>query len=211
MLSIYASEDNQLVLEHSPWSAFKRGGAHITAAVSGCNDTQGDGQSDIGCLEDSGFAAAEAAARAADVVVLFVGLRPAAFTPKNASSDAWEGEGRDRIRTDLPGLQPELIRRVAAANKHVVLVLIHGAPLSIEEQVPQVAAILDAHYPGELGGDAIFNTIFGKSAPAGRLSTTWYDKSFMQARPIGDMSLRGRGGVTYMHYEKPPLFRFGFG
>ena len=211
MLSIYASEGNQLVLDNSPWSAFTRGGAHITAAVPGCNDTLGDGQSDIGCLDDSGFAAAEAAAKAADVVLLFAGLRPAAFTPKNASSDAWEGEGRDRIRTDLPGLQPELIQRVAAANKNVVLILIHGAPLSIEDQVPQVVAILDASYPGELGGPAIFNTIFGKSAPAGRLTTTWYDKSFIGTRPIGDMSLRGNGGITYMHYEKAPVFSFGFG
>ena len=198
MLSIYASEGNQLVLEHSPWSAFKRGGAIITATAAGCNDTQGDGQSDIGCLEDSGFAAAEAAAKTADVVLLFVGLRPAAFTPKNASSDAWEGEGRDRIRTELPGLQPELVRRVAAANNKTVLILIHGGPLSIEDQVPQVAAILDASYPGQLGGDAIFNTVFGMNPPAGRLTTTWYNKNFVDTRPITDMSLRGRGGITYV-------------
>ena len=211
MLSNYASEANQLVLLHSPWSAFTRGGAVVTAAVAGCNDTQGNGQSDIDCLEDSGFAEAEAAAKAVDVVLLFMGLRPAAFTPKNASSDAWEGEGRDRISTSLPGLQPELIRRVAAANSNTVLVLIHASPLSIEDSVPQVAAILSAHYPGELGGDAIFRTVYGQNAPAGRLTTTWYDKTFIAARPITDMSLRDRGGITYMHYERKPVFGFGFG
>ena len=89
MLSNYASEGNKLVLEHSPWSAFTRGGALITASVRGCNDTLGDGQSDIDCTEDSQFGAAEAAAKAADVVLLFMGIRPAAFTPKNPASDAW--------------------------------------------------------------------------------------------------------------------------
>jgi beta-D-xylosidase 4 len=211
MLSIYASEGNQLVLEHSPWSAFKRGGARITASVRGCNDTLGDGQSDIDCMDDSQFAAAEAAAKGADVVILFLGIRPAAFTPKNPSSGAWEGEGRDRITTGLPGLQSQLLRRVAQANQHTVLVLINGGMLSIEDSIPDVAAILECRYPGQLGGDAIFNTVFGMNAPAGRLTTTWYPSTFIDARPITDMSLRDRGGITYMHYDKQPVFSFGFG
>lgn len=88
MLSIYASEGNQLVLTDSPWAAFTAGGAQIVATAAGCNDTKGDGQSDIDCMENSGFGAAIAAAKAADVVLFFGGIRPAAFTPKNASSDA---------------------------------------------------------------------------------------------------------------------------
>jgi beta-D-xylosidase 4 len=211
MLSIYASESNQLVREHSPWSAFKRGGARITASVRGCNDTLGDGQSDIDCMEDSQFTAAAAAAKGADVVLLFLGIRPAAFTPKNASSGAWEGEGRDRISTGLPGLQAELLRRVTEANKHTVLILINGGMLSIENIIPDVAAILECRYPGQLGGDAIFKTVFGMNAPAGRLTTTWYPSTFTATRPITDMSLRDHGGITYMHYDKKPVFPFGFG
>ena len=51
----------------------------------------------------------------------------------------------------------------------------------------------------------------GKHAPAGRLTTTWYPKTFIEKRPITDMSLRDNGGITYMHYSGKPVFKFGFG
>lgn len=101
---------------------------------------------------------------------------------------------------------------MAGANKNTVVVLIHGAPLTIEWTKAHVPAILDAHYPGELGGDAIFDALYGHHPPAGRLTTTYYPGSINTARNISDMGLRVKGGITYKYYTgDTPLWQFGHG
>lgn len=90
----------------------------------------------------------------------------------------------------VPGVQEDLVKAVYAANPKTVVVLIHGGPIAIEWTKNNVPAILDAHYPGELGGDAIASVLFGDISPAGRLVTTIYPSSFIQARDISDMNLR---------------------
>lgn len=100
---------------------------------------------------------------------------------------------------------------MVAANPKTVLVLIHGAPLSIDWSAAHVPAILDAHYPGQHGGTAIARTLFGEVSPAGRLTTTFYDNSINTRRNISDMGLRDLGGITYQHYTGTPLWNFGFG
>jgi hypothetical protein len=72
--------------------------------------------------------------------------------PVTATGSALETEGHDRVNITLQGVQQELIDRVLAANPRTVVVLIHGGALAIEEVKAKVPAILDAHYPGQLGG-----------------------------------------------------------
>jgi len=91
-----------------------------------------------------------------------------------------------------------------------VVVLIHGGPLAIEWEKDNIPAIIDAFYPGELGGDAIARIIAGDVSPAGRLPNTIYPANFI-SRSIDDMNLRDNGGITYRYYTGTPLWEFGFG
>jgi beta-glucosidase len=83
------------------------------------------------------------------------------------------GEGSDRSNLDLPGNQEQLLEAVAATEKPVVLVLENGRPLTINWAAKHVSAILEAWYPGEFGGQAVAETLFGENNPAGRLTSTF--------------------------------------
>eukprot|EP00755_Sulcionema_specki_P026941 Sspe_Gene.16341::Locus_5757_Transcript_1_1_Confidence_1.000_Length_2611::g.16341::m.16341/K15920/XYL4; beta-D-xylosidase 4 len=200
MISIYHGPV-KLVEEHSPFMAFRGAGANIVGTAMGCNDTS--------CLDKSGFGAAVELAKKADVAIVFVGLTPGQMY--NDSSDAREDEGWDRTMIGLPGYQEELILEIAKANPKTVVVLIHGLQVSLDHAKDAAAAIVDAHYPGELGGDAIYNVLSGAVSPAGRLTTTYYPSSFQDTRPISDMSLRSGQGITYRYYTGTPQWPFGFG
>merc|ERR1711967_43808 len=148
-------------------------------------------------------AAADEAA-ASDVAIVFVGL-----------DSSEEGEHRDRNATgfglELPGDQQQLIHAVQQANPRTVVVLIHGGSIALE--VPQISAIVDAHFPGAMGGPALIDVLTGAYNPCGRLTTTVYPKDFVK-RSIYDTGLRSDGGLTYMHYNGKygePLWQFGDG
>ena len=167
------------------------------------------------CNDDSAFAAAATLAKSADVAIVFVGLHPHELV-RNNSADSREDEGKDRPYTKLPGMQSELIQAIHASNPNTVVVMIHGGSMSIDWTAANVPAILDAHYPGELGGDAIASILYGDVSPGGRVTQTVYPAAWADTRPISDMSLRGYAadhnvGITYMHYTGTPLFAFGFG
>ena len=149
---------------------------------------------------------AEKLAERVDVAVVFVGL-----------DAGQEHESGDRNATGyglkLPGDQQELVRRVQQANARTVVVLIHGSPVAIEYAKAHVPAIVDAHYPGAMGGLAIADVLTGAYNPSGRLVTTVYPQSFVN-RSIADTGLRSDGGLTYMHYDGSygePLWEFGHG
>jgi hypothetical protein len=91
------------------------------------------------------------------------------------------------------------------------VVLINAGALAITWTSKNVPAIVEAFYPGELGGDAIVSILFGDVSPAGRLPVTIYDESLMAARDIFDMNLRDNGGITYRYYTGKPLWQFGWG
>ena len=112
------------------------------------------------CNDNSAFAAAATLAKSADVAIVFIGLHPHELV-RNNSADSREDEGKDRPYTKLPGLQSELVQAVHAANPNTVVVMIHGGSMSIDWTAANVPAILDAHYPGELGGDAIASILYG--------------------------------------------------
>ncbi len=140
---------------------------------------------------------AVAIAREADVVVLGLG--------------EWQkisGEGFDRSDLNLPGQQEELLEAVAGTGKPVVLVLQNGRPLSITWAAQHVPAILEAWYPGEFGGRAIAETLFGDNNPAGRLSITF-------PRSVGQIPIYYNHFPSkkdsYIEGDSSPLFVFGHG
>lgn len=165
------------------------------------------------CNDKSGFSDAAALAKKADIAIVFIGLHPHEYVLNNTGANR-EDEGEDRPYTKLPGFQSELVQAVMAANPKTVVVLIHGSSMSIDWTAAHVPAILDAHYPGEVGGDAITGVLYGDVAPSGRVTQTIYPAAWADTRSISDMSMRGydgKSGITYMHYTGPTLYKFGFG
>ena len=161
---------NTLVNSHSilqSLSARASAAGVPTRYAPGCVNSTGG--TTVWCLENAGFAAAVSAAQAADLAVVVVGL--CSVCPE----DGWrlEGEGHDRSTLGLPGQQEALVHAIAATGTPVVVVLVHGGPLAIEGLKDSMPAILDAHYPGQLGGDAVTAVLLGDASPSGRLTTTW--------------------------------------
>jgi beta-glucosidase len=154
-------------------------------------------QATLAFVDGSDIAAAVAAARAADVTILGLGER-----------GGISGEGHDRSNLDLPGNQEQLLEAVAATGKPTVLVLENGRPLTIGWAEEHVPAILEAWYPGEFGGTAIAETLFGDNNPAGRLTIT-FPRSTGQL-PDFYNSDPSRGD-KYVGDDGKPLFPFGFG
>src|SRR4030095_6138287 len=115
--------------------------------------------------------------------------------------------GGDRTEIGLPKPQEDLIKEVQALGKPVVLVLLGGSALAVNWANDNVPAILDAWYPGEEGGTAIADVIFGDYNPAGRLPVTFY-KSVSQLPDFTDYNMQGR---TYRYFKGEPLYPFGFG
>jgi beta-glucosidase len=88
------------------------------------------------------------------------------------SNDDWESEGHDRVSMDLPGRQDELIERIAAVNRRTIVAVNAGSPVAMP-WAPKVAAVLQIWYPGQEGGEALTDVLFGGFAPGGRLPTTF--------------------------------------
>ena len=146
------------------------------------------------------------AARAADVVVFAGGL----------TGDV-EGEemdvklpgfaGGDRTDIALPESQQQLLRAVHATGKPVVLVLTTGSAIAVDWARQHVPAIVVAWYPGQRGGNAVADVLFGDVNPSGRLPVTFY-RSVAQLPAFENYDMRGR---TYRYFEGEPLYAFGHG
>jgi len=158
-----------------------------------------------GDMPDDGFGEAVAAAESADVVVMALGLNNRVEGEEgSAASSEWSG---DRVNIELPALQRQLFEAVAAKGKPIVLVLLSGSPLAIPRENSVSRAVLLAWYPGEDGGAAVADVLFGDYAPSGRLPVTFVE-SVDQLPPFTDYSMAGR---TYRFMETEPLYPFGFG
>ena len=150
---------------------------------------------DVKRQTDPRIQAAADAAKKADVAIVAVGIM--------------EGEGYDRASLDLPGEQAELIKAVADTKTPTIVVLINGSAVTMKGWLDKVAAIVEAWYPGEEGGNAIADVLFGDSNPGGKLPIT-----FPQA--VGQVPLyynhmpTGRGD-DYTDISGKPQFPFGFG
>jgi beta-glucosidase len=146
------------------------------------------------------------AARQADAVVMVLGL--SAKLEGEEMKVAVEGfQGGDRVQIGLPRTQEDLLRKVSALGKPVVLVLLNGSALAVNWARDNIAAIVEAWYPGQAGGTALADVLFGDYNPAGRLPVTFY-KSADQLPPFTDYSMKGR---TYRYFAGEPLFPFGYG
>ena len=120
-----------------------------------------------------------------------------------------EGEFRDRAMLSLPGHQEELIERVAATGTPTIVVLIGGSAVTGGKWIDRVGGLLTAWYPGEEGGNAIADVLFGDYNPAGRLPITW--PVFEGQLPlVYNHKPTGRGD-DYVDLTGQPLFPFGFG
>jgi beta-glucosidase len=179
----------------------------IQAAVSG--DTQvlyAKGCENLGdnC---SGFAEAVKIAQEADIVVLVLGDR-SGLTP-----DCTTGETRDSADLCLPGVQESLARVILDTGKPVVVVLVNGRPYAIPWLAENASAILEAWLPGEEGGTAIADILFGDANPGGKLPIT-FPRSVGQVPVFYSTKPSGLGSYWYMDYvseKATPLYPFGYG
>jgi beta-glucosidase len=170
--------------------------------TDGCKllGTNTDGLARAGNLSE-----AMSVAERADVVVLCLGLSAEIEGEQGDASNS-EAAG-DKLDLSLTGLQQTLLEQTVALGRPTVLVLIAGSALSIGWAHEHVDAIVDAWYPGQEGGNAIADVLFGDYNPGGRLPIT-FPKSVADVPPFADYSMKGR---TYRYLESEPLYPFGFG
>ena len=150
----------------------------------------------------------EAVARAkeADVVVAFVGLSPQ-LEGEEMPIKIDGFDGGDRTSIDLPAPQQKLLEAVAATGKPLIVVLESGSAVNLKWANEHAAAILQAWYPGVVGGIAIAHTLAGQNTPSGRLPITFY-AGLDGLPPFPDYSMKGR---TYRYFPGKPLWGFGYG
>jgi len=153
-------------------------------------------------LEKEAMQAVEEAER----VIMFMGLSPR-LEGEEMRVEVEGFSGGDREILDLPDIQQDLIKKVMASGKPVVLVLLNGSALSINWEQENVPAIIEAWYGGQAAGTAIADVLFGDYNPAGRLPITFY-KSVEDLPPFGDYNMAGR---TYRYFEGEALYAFGYG
>ena len=201
MQSSYGGDCN-MCANHTPFKAALSAGWNVTL-THGC---------DVVSTDTSGFDAAIAAVRAADVAVLFLGF-----------NFPWESEWgngpdcqNDRPHLRLPGVQEALIQAIVGVGKPVIVVLMNGGAVAVESWLTSVDALVEAFYPGELGGDAIIDAITGVTNTWGALPFTMYSDQFSTRNLYKNESaqLRYDGGTTHMYYTSnrgAPIFPFGFG
>ncbi len=171
--------------------------------VKGC-DVIGDATDEIRTAAD--------AARKADAAVVVLGENEWHAPGKNGTN----GEGFDVASLDLTGRQEELLKAVHGTGTPTVLVLVNGRPLSIRWAAEHVAAIVEAWLPGERGGEAVADVLFGDHEPEGRLPITVprhvgqlpvaYDY-----KPSKEYWIREGWGKRYADMSPEPLFEFGHG
>ncbi|KAJ8763401.1 hypothetical protein K2173_002284 [Erythroxylum novogranatense] len=162
----------------------------------------------VSCNDDTLIAAATEAATDADAVVLVLGL-----------DQSIEREELDRVNLTLPGFQEKLVTSVInATSGTVIIVIMSASPIDISfvKNESTVGGILWVGYPGQDGGDAIAQVIFGDHNPAGRTPFTWYPKEYADQVSMTDMNMRANAsknlpGRTYRFYTGRSLYEFGHG
>ncbi|MBL8133135.1 MAG: glycoside hydrolase family 3 C-terminal domain-containing protein [Anaerolineae bacterium] len=154
-----------------------------------------------------GFAEAVEAARQAEVAILVMGDKA------GLTDECTSGEARDRAVLDLPGVQEQLVRAVYETGTPVVLVLVNGRPVTLNWMAEAIPAILECWLPGEEGGRAIVDTLWGDSNPGGKLPisfprTVGQVPVFYSHPPSGG---RSHWKGEYVETSNQPLYPFGYG
>ena len=161
--------------------------------------------------DTSGFDEAIAVSKQADVIVLVMG-----------EGHHMSGEAASRTNLKIPGIQPELIKEIREANpsKRIILVLMNGRPLNLSDEVNLVDAILEAWFPGTMGGAGIADVLFGVYNPSGKLTVTFprnvgqvpiYYNMKNTGRPIPEANPGEDYKSNYIDSPNSPLFSFGHG
>jgi beta-glucosidase len=168
----------------------------------------------IGGAKD--FAQAIEAARKAEVAVVVVGEHP--DNAGKANVPPTDGEGYDVASFDLTGVQEDLVKSVQNTGTPVVLVLVNGRPLSINWEAAHVPAIVEAWEPGERGGEAVADVLFGDYNPSGRLAITIPRSSgqlpaYYDYKPAKEywMHRAWTHDNGYVDMPATPLYPFGYG
>lgn len=186
--------------------------------------------SDLSSMDKSGFAEAMTAANNSDAVVVVLGTTSVVFSgigwnghaPDAEPKDPFTcGEGYDVSDISPQGVQRELLQEIYKTGKPVILVLVQGRPWSISWEKENIPAILEAWYPGEKGGNAVANILFGKVNPSGRLNvsipqSTGHIPVFYNRVNSNKGFYRNPGSVTkpgqdYVFASTDALFPFGYG
>jgi len=194
-----------------PWSAQGKGEEAVTI-LAGLRERAGSTVTvlhakgcDISGNDAAGFADAVAAARDAETIIAVMG-----------EAQAMSGEAGSRARLDLPGVQQQLLETLVATGKPVVLVLVNGRPLDLSWAAAHVPAIVEAWFPGTMGGAALADVLFGDVNPSGKLPVT-FPRSlgqvpiFHSVRPTGRPTSEERWTSRYVDERADPLFAFGHG
>ena len=173
-------------------------GERNTVYARGCNAIGDD---------RSGFDAAIRAARSADKVIMVLGEKY-----------YWSGEAASRSNIDVPGVQTELLEKIAALGKPVAVVLLSGRPIALERESKAAGAIMEVWFPGTMGGEAVTNLLFGEANPQGRLPMT-FPLCLGQVPIYHYMKNTGRPYIHpgfkfeshYLDIPNEPLYAFGEG
>jgi len=157
----------------------------------------------------SRFAEAVEAARKSQVAVMVMGLSQ----QLEGEEGQTEGNPRgvrsrgDRETLDLPPVQEQLLQAVYETGTPIILVLMNGSAVSINWAAERIPAILEAWYPGQAGGTAVAEALFGLTNPGGRLPVTFY-RAVSDLPAFDDYSMENR---TYRYFTGQPLYAFGYG
>ncbi len=159
--------------------------------------------------DTSGFDEAVAVAEQADVVVAVMGLSQLIEGEEGQREGVEVGKRSTGDRSDLvlPGVQDALLQALEATGKPLVVVLLNGSAVAVNWAHEHAEAIVEAWYPGEEGGTAVADVLFGDVNPAGRLPVTFY-QSVDQLPPFRDYAMAGH---TYRFFAGEPLYPFGHG
>ena len=176
----------------------------IRAAVSAQTKVTHTRGCEITGTDKSGFAEAVAAAKVADVAIVVVGERQ--------HGSPTDGESHDVASLDLSGVQEDLVQAVFATGTPTVVVLINGRPLSTRWTTEHVPALVEAWEPGERGGEAVADVLFGNYNPTGRLAISVPRHSgqlpvYYNYKP----SKASRMQQGYVDMPATPLYPFGYG
>ena len=157
---------------------------------------------DLSGNSQEGFEEALEIAKKAQVIVAVMGENSGLF------QQSISGEGSDRSDLELPGMQGKLLRELSRLNKPIILVLVNGRPLALQWEKENIPAIIETWYPGEEGGNAIADVLFGDYNPGGKLPISF-------PKELGQLPVYyNRVSLAFNQYistDAQALFPFGHG
>ena len=161
---------------------------------------------DLGFKKDVDIRKSVERVKDADIVIFASGISPSLEGEEMGVNLPGFKKG-DRTDIELPAVQRELIDALHRAGKKIILVNCSGSPIGLEPETRKCEAILQAWYPGQQGGTAVAEVLFGDYNPAGKLPVTFY-RNVSQLPDFEDYNMTGR---TYRYMQDVPLFPFGYG